>query len=150
MLACAVPEQVHFVAKAEFARNVFLRRLFTALGVLFVKREEADISALRRAMTFLNYNKSLGIFPEGKRHYDGIMGEFKPGFAFIAYKSDAKVVPVAIIESRYFFNFLRRSKKVIIGKPQSIVKGDMENSAFLVHHSNKVREAIAIMLNEYS
>ena len=64
---------------------------------------------------------SVIIFPEGKCRYDGLLNEFKQGFAFLARSTGAPVVPVGI-DGIYKFGHRTR---IIVGEAEKIerVKG---------------------------
>jgi 1-acyl-sn-glycerol-3-phosphate acyltransferase len=88
--------QAHYLAKAELFTNKFLAYIFTkGLGAIPVKRGEADYGALKRSIQLLRDDRCLGVFPEGTRVKDEI-GEFQRGFAAIAIKANAQVLPAYI------------------------------------------------------
>lgn len=142
ILACMADEQVHFLAKSEFAEKPVLKKLFSALGVVFLKRDEADLNALKTAINILKANKSVAMFPEGKRNLDLVATEFKQGAAFIAYRTQAKLVPMAIINSRNFFIFWKRDTKIIAGEPILIEKGELKTSQVLDNYTKQLEDTI--------
>ena len=147
LLACSLPFQVHFLAKAEFADNSFVRWLFTRFGIVFLKRNDADLGAIKAALGILKTEKPLAMFPEGHRNTHAL-GEFKQGATFIAYRAKVKIVPVAIIGARSWTNPFRRNKKVIIGPPILIEKGSMETAEALTYYTNLLKEQISKMLED--
>jgi 1-acyl-sn-glycerol-3-phosphate acyltransferase len=52
---------------------------------------------------YLKEGYSMFIFPEGTRHPEGSLGEFKGGSLKMAQKADAPIVPVAISGSSAIF-----------------------------------------------
>jgi len=63
-------------------------------GVIPVRREEVDRGALRKALAVLEAGEVLLVAPEGKRHSS--LQRAKAGLAYLAQKSGAPIVPVAI------------------------------------------------------
>jgi len=61
----------------------------------------------------LKEDEVISIFPEGTRSKDGTLGKAQAGVGFFALRSDASVLPVAIIGTYKF----RSKLKVVIGKP---------------------------------
>lgn len=62
--------------------------------VILVRREEVDRGALRKALAVLEAGEVLLVAPEGTRHSS--LQRAKPGLAYLALKSGAPIVPVAI------------------------------------------------------
>lgn len=113
ILGVAAPRMIRFMGKEELFRNPFLRKLFVALGGFPIKRQAGDKEALKKGLQILNNDEVLGIFPEGTRSKTG---ELKPGLAgagFFALRSNALVVPCAIIGNYKLF----RKITVVFGKP---------------------------------
>ncbi len=104
-----------FVAKEELFRNPFFGWLIRKLGAFPVERGRGDMKVISDSVERLREGRNLVIFPEGTRSKDGKLGKGKTGVALIAARSEAEVVPAAII----FEGKLRFRKKVIVryGKP---------------------------------
>ncbi|NBI30452.1 lysophospholipid acyltransferase family protein [Chengkuizengella marina] len=103
--------QVHFMAKEELFKIPVLGKLIVKLGAFPVKRGGVSKESIRNTIKILNEGKVFGIFPEGTRRKS--LGVGKKGAASFALRSDATVVPVAIIGNYTPF----RKMKVIYGKP---------------------------------
>ena len=84
------------MAKSEFFRKRHLRWLFTAYHAFPVVRHTADRQALRRSFDLLKAGQVLVMYPEGHRQEREVLGEPEPGAGFIAQKSGAPVLPVAL------------------------------------------------------
>ncbi len=52
----------HYMAKSEYAKNGFLRWLFTNLESFFVRRGEGDMEAIRNALAVLKAGQVLAIY----------------------------------------------------------------------------------------
>lgn len=120
-LAVTLPRRIVFMAKQEIFGWPVLGPMFRWAGVFPVRRFEADLVALRRAIRVLREGEVLGMFPEGTRSRNGGMGPGYPGTAIIALRSGAPVVPVAITGTEQIkgpLSLLRRPPlQMVIGKP---------------------------------
>lgn len=104
---------ISFMAKEELFSNIFLNKLLTNLNAFPIKRGVADRSALRKTLSVLKEGRTLGLFPEGTRSKTGELGKPLSGIGFFALRSEATVVPCAIIGSYKGFGRLI----VAYGKP---------------------------------
>ncbi|MBA3825085.1 MAG: 1-acyl-sn-glycerol-3-phosphate acyltransferase [Ktedonobacterales bacterium] len=94
-LAIRPRRMLHFIAKSEYARNGFMRWLFTNLESFFVDRGESDMGAIRNALAVLKAGQMLAIYPEGHRSDDHAMIPAHDGFALIAFKANVPIIPAA-------------------------------------------------------
>ena len=60
------------------------------------ERKGKSTDSLERGAEYLREGYHLAIFPEGRRSQEGRLRAFTPGFAKIAYRTGAPVVPVRI------------------------------------------------------
>lgn len=80
----------------KYKENWFVR-LFTDIAEgIWIDRDIADFTAIRKASDVLALGWVLGIAPEGTRSKSGRLQEGKPGTIMLALKSGAPVVPVAL------------------------------------------------------
>lgn len=82
--------------------------------------------ALRNHIKILNDGRSVCIFPEGKITRDGLVGEGKPGVAYLLWRTRVPVIPVAI-RGDYrmtFRDFIFRNRTVTVsyGAPITAVE----------------------------
>ena len=82
----------------------------TAEGI-WIDRDIADFSAVRKAAQALEDGWALGIAPEGTRSKDARLQEGKPGTVMLAMKSGAPIVPVGITGTEDAFDKLKRLRK---------------------------------------
>lgn len=94
--AAATKRKVWFMAKEELFRSKVGGGLIRRLGGFQVKRGRPDRRALQRALELLKSGEIVGIFPEGTRTPSARFEELEEGFAYVALKSGAPIVPVAI------------------------------------------------------
>lgn len=114
LIVTTAGRHMRFMAKEELRKNP----LFAFLGVLFegiyVKRDEKDITALKEALKTLKNGGCIGIFPEGTRNgLEKNDGKIKNGAAYMALKTNAKIVPVGIIGPAKPFS----KNEIIYGEP---------------------------------
>ncbi|KGX92180.1 1-acyl-sn-glycerol-3-phosphate acyltransferase [Pontibacillus halophilus JSM 076056 = DSM 19796] len=110
------PRDIYFMAKEELFSNKIIGGLLRKIHAFPVKRGMGDRQALRRGLDVLKENHALGLFPEGTRSKTGEVGKGLAGAGFFATRSDAHVVPCAIIGTYKGKEPLR----VVYGKPINI------------------------------
>jgi len=103
-LVAFLKRRIYFMAKDELFHIFGLGALLKAIGIIPVKRNSSDISAVRTSIRVLNEGKALGIFPSGTRVKKGENAEVKSGVAFIAVKAAVPVIPVYIEASYRIFS----------------------------------------------
>ncbi|WP_040208334.1 lysophospholipid acyltransferase family protein [Neobacillus jeddahensis] len=108
-----VPRPVHYMAKDELFRIPVLGGIVRKCNAFPVKRGFSDREALRTGLKVLKDGHVFGLFPEGKRSKTGELGKGLSGAGFFASRSEAHVVPCAIIGPYKSFKKLR----VVYGKP---------------------------------
>ncbi|MBN1120348.1 MAG: 1-acyl-sn-glycerol-3-phosphate acyltransferase [Anaerolineae bacterium] len=94
--------------------------LTTWWGVFRVARGTASTTALKKALSVLKQDGIIGIFPEGGT-WARVLRPPRPGVAFLAAQSNARIVPIGLINMENVFVKLRQGKRekvtVRIGKP---------------------------------
>ncbi len=118
LLGSGIERQVNFMAKEELFKIPVLGWLITQFGAFPVKRGGGDRSAIRSTLQLLESGKILGIFPEGTRSKTGELGKGMPGTALFALRSNAVVIPVAIIGPYQLF----RPVTIVYGKPVDLTE----------------------------
>ena len=96
ILGVACPRLLNFMAKHDLFGRRFLSWLISKLGAFPVRRNSADLSAIKEAINRLNNAGGLVLFPEGSRSADEKSQEVYPGIAFLALKAGVPVVPAFI------------------------------------------------------
>ena len=128
----AVPRKIVTVAKSEFRKNVLWGLILRLGGVIFLRRGEADRDALRACSDVLDHEGVLGLAPEGTRSKTGSMLQAKSGIAYIATRTNAPILPVAIWGIEQLKNwrpFNRPDCQVVIGRPFRLPGGHEKMSA---------------------
>lgn len=130
------PRDIHFMAKEELFHAPILKQLLPTIQVFPVKRGMSDKKAIRTGLTLLKEGHVLGLFPEGTRSKNGELGKGLTGAGFFALRTEAAVVPCAIIGPYKSF----RRVKVVYGKPIDFHKYRDEKIS--------AEEATEIIMNE--
>ena len=118
--------ELHFMAKEELFHNPIVRWYITHMHGFPVKRGQADLSAMRTAMQVLRDGDALGIFPEGTRHKDGVMGQVQSGVSVLTLRSNVPLVPVYL-----------GGKYRIGGKPRAIIGKPIETEDLRARRPDK-------------
>ncbi len=101
MISCHPDRDVVPLAKIEAFSQPILRYFVSHWGAIPVNRGEADLRALKSAIEHVRQGYIVMLYAEGHRSKTGLL-EGQEGSAYIAIKTDAAVVPVAIWGSREF------------------------------------------------
>lgn len=144
----AYPKQITYIAKEAFARNFFTRTLMTWLGAVFLEKDSNDMAAMRTAMNQLKTGHAVAIYPEGRRHLDQQMGEFKNGAAFIANRCKVKVLPMALVNTGDLFRFWKRNILVNIGEPILPSTAERIDSQKLDEITEEYRQRVEALFQE--
>ena len=96
VLAAACPRMLNFLAKAELFEVPFFGSLIRALRAFPVKRNKADIGALKEGLKRLK-KQALLVFPEGTRAKDA--KKAYGGVGFLALKSGVRVIPAKVYDT---------------------------------------------------
>ncbi|NLG52124.1 MAG: 1-acyl-sn-glycerol-3-phosphate acyltransferase [Chloroflexi bacterium] len=118
--APAVTRKIMTLAAGKWRSNWAISLFLKAAGVIFVRRGEADREALRACFDVLSQDGALALAPEGTRSKTGGLQHGKPGIAYIAWRTNAPIVPVALwgVESIGLWKKLKRPTcRVAVGKP---------------------------------
>jgi 1-acyl-sn-glycerol-3-phosphate acyltransferase len=126
ILTAISPRRIIWMGKQELFDIPLFGILYHFFGCIPVRRFQADLKALRRSQDTLKRGLALGMFPEGTRSGESGLGKPEPGTAFLAMRTDALIVPVAIWGTENIKlprDFFRRTEvNVVYGKPFRLAK----------------------------
>jgi len=115
VLGAACPRSLNFMAKDTLFSTPYLASWLKAVGVIPVKRDAADLSALKTALKNAKAGMGLALFPEGtRRTKDNAFINPEPGVGFLAAKLSLPVVPAFI--SGTYEAFPRGAKSIKLRK----------------------------------
>jgi len=127
---------------------------FTNTGKgIWINRDIADFTAIRKAAKVLDEGIALGIAPEGTRSKNSKLQEGKPGTIMLAVKTGVPIVPVGITGAGTAFRELSRFRRpkltVRFGKPFTIPPFERgSRSQDLRHWTHELMLRIATLLPE--
>jgi len=122
LLAASVPKIIDAMGKIELNEHWLAGPMLRAYGVIWVHRGRPDRRAIRAALDGLSQGRMIALAPEGRQSVEGGLEEGTEGAAFLAMKSGAQIVPVAMTgtenENVYNGKFWKRAKVTLaVGKP---------------------------------
>lgn len=153
ILTEAIPREVAWLTKAEWFSTPGIGWMFRAGGMIPVRREAADLHALREAQEALKQGRALGMFPEGHRSRTGGLQTGEPGSALIALRTGAPILPIAIWGTEKVKlprdMFIPRTKAhVRFGKPYRLQRGERIGREEVAQGTETIMKAIAALLPE--
>ena len=107
-----LPRLVTGFAKAEGWKNPFLRYLANLWGAIPLRRGEADVAAIRSALSALENNKIVGLAPEGTRSGDGKLQRGHQGVVTLALQSGVQLLPLVFYGNENYLNDIKRLRRI--------------------------------------
>jgi len=92
----ACPRRLNYMAREDLFSSPRISWLYYRWRAFPVKRNSADLSAIKEAMRRVKSGQGLLLFPEGARQAGGVLGKPEPGVGFLVSKINAPVIPVFI------------------------------------------------------
>jgi 1-acyl-sn-glycerol-3-phosphate acyltransferase len=161
VVGAAVPRALLYMAKKELFAVPGLRHLIRFFGAFPIDRGAADRAALRYAVNAVDEGFALLMFPEGTRSVTGKIERVLPGAAFVALRTGAPVLPVAVTGTQAM-PFDKKSAKpdarrgfrptvrVTIGEPFRIGAGpDGKRPSMEAATNEMMRHVAALLPPEY-
>jgi 1-acyl-sn-glycerol-3-phosphate acyltransferase len=88
------------MGKRELFETPVIGFLLRGIGAFPVRRGEGDRRALQMALAVVAAGQPLGLFIEGHRSESGQLIRGRPGVAYIAQRSGAPIIPLAVSGTR--------------------------------------------------
>jgi 1-acyl-sn-glycerol-3-phosphate acyltransferase len=88
------------MGKQELFETPIIGFLLRGIGAFPVRRGEGDRRALQMALAVVAAGQPLGLFVEGHRSESGQLIRGRPGAAYVAQRSGAPIVPLAVSGTR--------------------------------------------------
>ncbi len=140
-----IPRKLHFVAKNELKKLPFVGWFIWASGMIFIDRSNRakSMESLQKAGKLVAGGKDVLTFPEGTRHEEGKMGQFKRGAFLLAQASQVEIVPIRIrgastVWPANTLNIRGGKITLTIGKPQPMTAPEGDVAPF----ANEMREKV--------
>ena len=150
----ALPVPPDALGKIELYDLPILGKLMDWYGVIWLHRGRPDKRALRAALDGLAEGRVIAIAPEGRYSLSGALEEGTGGAAFLAYKSGAPVLPVAVIgtENENVYGHLKRFRRapvqVRVGEMFKLEEQASARREALERWTSQVMAALADLLPE--
>jgi 1-acyl-sn-glycerol-3-phosphate acyltransferase len=116
LILAKLPFTIEAMGKIELNDHWFVGPVFRAYGVIWVHRGRPDRRAIRAALEGLVEGRMVALAPEGRQSLIGGLEEGNEGAAFLALKSGASVVPVALTgtENQNIYPNLKKWKRTTV------------------------------------
>ena len=131
-----------FIGKSEIKKFPFIGKWFQDIGCLFLERDDIkkSIEVINQGIQRIENGYSVVIFPEGRRTTEDGVKEFKPGSFKLAFKANARIVPVSFYNSEEcyerFHSFRPANVSIRIGEivnPKALELNNTVQMAKYVH-----------------
>lgn len=153
LLAAVIPRSIDGMGKIELSEHWLVGPIFRAYGVIYIHRGRPDRKAIRAALDGLAEGRMIALAPEGRQALDGKLEEGTDGAAFLAMKSGAQIVPIAMTGTgnENIYSHLRRWQRarvtLTVGKPFKLqVQADRQK--MLREGTQQIMAALASLLPE--
>ena len=156
LLCATLPfSPIEGIGKIELYDHWLVGPVFRAYGIIWVHRGQPDRKAIRAALNGLTESRMLVLAPEGRESVTGGLEEGEDGAAFLALKSGAPIVPVALtgLENKNVFEHLKRWKRasvsLTVGKPFFLEENPPgERQPTIREGTRQIMESLASLLPE--
>ena len=91
-----LPREASFMARDTLFHDRYFGRLIVSLNAFPVRRNKADVGAIKESLRRLKRGEMVVVFPEGTRSADGRIGPMFAGLVAIARKARVPIVPALI------------------------------------------------------
>lgn len=148
LIGISLPRAGYVLAAEKYQGHIF-EPILRIGGAIFINRGEADRRALRQALNVLEDGHALGVAVEGTRSETGALAPGKTGAAYLATRTGATIVPLAVWGTEKVipaWRHLRRADVYIrYGEPFRLPEG-RARSAELEAYTEQIMLALARLL----
>jgi len=143
IMAAVVPRQVRFMAKKELFSIPLISSLIKGMGAVPINRGAADVSALKKMISFYEEGGDICVYPQGHRNpgkhpKDTVVHN---GVGLISYKAKCDVIPVGFFGKGWKLRPFRENH-IIFGKVIKYVEMPFEHGT-----TAEFKEATDIIFN---
>ncbi len=139
------------IGKIELYDHWLVGPVFRAYGIIWVHRGQPDRKAIRAALNGLAEGRMLALAPEGRQSLTGALEEGENGAAFLAMKSGAPIIPVAMtgLENKNIYSHLKSWKRapvsLSVGKP-FFLQEQPDRQKMMQEGTRQIMESLAYLL----
>ena len=141
------------IGKIELNDHWLVGPFFRAYGIIWVHRGQPDRRAIRAALDGLAEGRMVALAPEGRQSLIGGLEEGNAGAAFLALKSGAPIVPVALTgtENPNVYSHLKRWRRapvtLTVGKP-FVLEAGSDRQRTIQEGTHLIMRSLADLLPE--
>lgn len=117
-LAVAIRRPIHFLGDVRLTHWPGLGPLLPKLGMVPLRRGEADAGAMDVIARLLDEGKGVAVYPEGSRSRDGQVHRLRSGLARLAADAQVPVVPAAVAGIYHVWPIGRKPR--LLGGPVTV------------------------------
>ena len=121
LVLALVPQPVEGIALADLYRVPITGQLLRLYGTIPVHRDQFDREVIRRALQVLAEGRILALAPEARMSLTGALERARQGVAYLALRSGAPILPVALTGTEHVPSDLKRLRRprltVTFGEP---------------------------------
>lgn len=153
-LISSMPFTPEALAKIELYDLPILGKLIDRYGVIWLHRGRPDKRALRAALDGFAEGRVIVIAPEGRYSLTGALEEGAGGAAFLAYKSGAPILPIAITGtengnvSHHITRLKRAPVHIRVGKMFRLSEQALTGKEAVAEGTKQIMAALASLLPE--
>jgi len=152
LLAASIPAILDGMGKIELNEHWFVGPTFRAYGVIWVHRGRPDRKALRAALDGLAEGRMIALAPEGRQSVEDGLEQGTEGAAFLAMKSGAPIVPVAMTgtENDHIYErkwWKRAPVTLSVGRP-FFIREQANRQEMMREGTHQIMESLASLLPE--
>ncbi len=153
LLAASLPVPIDGMGKIELNEDWRAGPMLRAYGVIWVHRGKADRKAIRAALEGLSQGRMIALAPEGRQSVEGGLEEGMDGAAFLAMKSGAPIIPVAMTgtENENIYGHIRKWRRarvtLSVGK-MFVLKEQVDRQEMMREGTRQIMESLARLLPE--
>lgn len=96
IIAAALSEEVHFLARSTLFKIPILGSIIRALNAHPLQGGTRDISSIKTVIQLVQNKHKILLFPEGRRSPTGQLQPIKSGIGMLALKCQCPVIPIHI------------------------------------------------------
>ncbi|WKV08050.2 lysophospholipid acyltransferase family protein [Thermoanaerobacterium sp. CMT5567-10] len=150
----ALDRRVFFLASKDLYKIPILNLILNTLETIPIKKNSADVSALKKAIKMLDDGRSIALFPEGGISLSKGVKKIYKGAMYLSYKSGFPIVPVGISGTDVVLpmgEYLPHSGKISVTVGKSIYPDlSLKKAELLENMKNAVVNALNELTNFHS
>ncbi len=144
------PRQMVMFAADKWKKAPGIRQLAELMGVIWVARGEADMSAIKTSLAALKSGQPMGMAPEGTRSHTGGLIKAKTGAAYLADRVGVPIVPIAISGTERLGHNLKRLRRTpvrfVVGRPFRLPPNGRAKGDVLEQYTDEIMCRLAVLL----